>query len=461
MEWPPIVRLLVFAYAEHNMTDVRARRTNGDIDATRIAQHRINELSDYVIPVGTKGVPHALAGSTLRQFVQSGLNVLGGELPMPVAVIKESALDANISAMQRFCDLHDVLLSPHGKTTLSPQLFARQIDAGAWAITAATPSHLRMYRSFGVDRIFYANQLVEPGSLRWLAAELNDNPGFEFYCLVDSVAAVTILHDSVTAAGLSRPINVLIEIGYLGGRCGLRDRADAAGVAAAVDASNMLHLRGVECFEGLLPGTRDDLSAVDGFLQLVAEVTRDLTHRSSLAQAESVLISAGGSAYFDRVVQTFRYDNTFEVPPRIILRSGCYVTQDGGFYAQMSPLAGRASEAPALSNALEVWAAILSRPEPGLVVTSMGRRDCSHDMGLPTPHWVAIEGYAPQQITGATVLSMSDQHAHIGVPESFKGSVGDLVGCTVSHPCTTFDKWKILPLIDDDYHIVDAIVTAF
>lgn len=442
------------------MRNVRDNRTRIGARATRMAPTALAELDDGVIPVSAKGVPPALVGMTLRHLRHSGIPALGGEVPMPMALIKESVLESNIAAMQQFCDTNGVLLSPHGKTTLAPALFARQLAAGAWAITAATPAHLRMYRHYGVERIMYANQLVEPVAIRWLAAELNNNPGFEFFSLVDSVAAVHILDRVLATSGLSRAVKVLVEVGYRGGRCGVRDSSTALEVAAAVDTSNMLQLTGIECFEGLVPGADTNIAVIDDFLQSVTGIADNLIAGTSLREAGQVLVSAGGSAYFDRVVATFRR-HTFAAPIQVVLRSGCYITQDGGFYSITSPLQGRATEPPALSNALEVWSVILSRPEPGLVITSMGRRDCSYDLGLPIPHSLVVDGAAPQKLAGAAVYALSDQHAHVTVPDDFPGQVGDLLGCRVSHPCTTFDKWGVLPIVDDSYRIVDAIATAF
>ena len=39
--------------------------------------------------------------------------------------------------------------------------------------------------------------------------------------------------------------------------------------------------------------------------------------------------------------------------------------------------------------------------------------------------------------------------------------VGDLVGCGISHPCTAFDKWRLIPVVDDNYGVVDAVLTYF
>jgi D-serine dehydratase len=427
---------------------------------TRQFVDRLDELADHLLPAGTKGLPLAVAGMTLGQLAASGLSVLSGSVPMPIAVLKERQLSANIVAMQHYCDGHGVSLCPHGKTTLAPQIFARQLDAGAWGITAATPSHLRLYRHYGIDRIFYANELVEAEPIAWLAGELNDNPDFDFYCIVDSISAVEVLDRNLREAGLQRTVNVLVEVGHAGGRCGVRDRGAAAEVAAAVDAATTLQLTGVECFEGL-PPISEALPMVDEFLDTVAAVAADMAVHTSLARADCVMLSAGGSAFFDRVVEKFRYGTRLDAPVHVVLRSGCYVTQDGGFYAQMSPLHGRAADKATLENALEVWGAVLSRPEPDFVVTSVGRRDCSYDQGLPTPSLTAVPGASPTVWQGAATVGMSDQHTHIGIESTWEVKVGDLVGFVVSHPCSTFEKWKVLPVVDDDYRVVDAVLTAF
>jgi D-serine dehydratase len=39
--------------------------------------------------------------------------------------------------------------------------------------------------------------------------------------------------------------------------------------------------------------------------------------------------------------------------------------------------------------------------------------------------------------------------------------VGDRVCLGLSHPCTTFDKWRWMPIVDEELNVVDAIVTWF
>ena len=144
--------------------------------------------------------------------------------------------------MQEFTRRAGVKLCPHGKTTMSPELFARQLAAGAWGITAATPHQLRVMRAMGIPRILYANQLVGSAALRYVANELTRDAGFDFYCLLDSLANLKILAEAFTRA--ERPLNVLLEIGQTGGRTGVRNRDDALALARAVS----------RCPGWLLPG---------------------------------------------------------------------------------------------------------------------------------------------------------------------------------------------------------------
>ncbi len=426
---------------------------------TTIDHDAVEDLRATVVPDGTKGIPWSATGMTLAELGASGSRVLDGDFPMPLMILRRTALGANIAAMAAYCRETGVWLSPHGKTTMAPQLFRCQIEAGAWGLTAATPAHLRLYRRFGVGRILYANQLVEPAAIGWLAEELCRDPEFEFCCLVDSLESVSILEVGLSRHALPQPVRVLIEVGYAGGRSGARDRATAREVALAVDRSSCLALWGVECFEGLM--SDNDLGAIDRFLTAVRDVAVDLLEETSLRDQGEIIVTAGGSAYFDRVIQAFVHDWDHRAPARVVLRSGCYITQDGGFYQRASPLDGRHAGAPVLREGIEIWSAVLSRPEPGLAICSMGRRDAPQDMGMPTPNkWCRI-GDRPQSLTGATVLALSDQHAHVAVAPGSDLKPGDLVGCSISHPCTAFDRWRVIPVVDDEYAVCDAVATFF
>src|SRR5215472_14561241 len=152
--------------------------------------------------------------------------LFGGGFDMPVLILREAALRQNIESMAAYCAASGVLHAPHGKTTMAPQLIARQLAAGAWAVTAATIAHAQVYRAFGVPRVLIANQLTERGAAEWLARELAADPVFDCYVYADSLAGVALLAGAAAAVRPGRPLKVLVELGYPGGRAGCRSIAD-------------------------------------------------------------------------------------------------------------------------------------------------------------------------------------------------------------------------------------------
>ncbi len=400
-------------------------------------------------------------------------NVLREEVRLPACVLRDSALGRNIARFQRFTEERGVLLCPHAKTSMSPALFGRQLAAGCWGLTFATCAQLEVARRHGVPRVFYANQLVGALDVGYVCGELRRDPGFDFYCLADSVAGVELLAERVAAADPGRPVNVLVEGGLAGGRCGVRDVATAVAVAEAVRAAGPhLALAGVEGFEGLAQ-TRDPArreADVREFLGLLGLIASELDGRGLLDGPGEVLLSAGGSAFYDLVIEELLAVRLSR-PHRVVLRSGCYLTQDHGSYAGLLDDVHRrtGSAEPALEPALEVWAQVLSVPEPGLVILSAGRRDFGQDAGNPVAlahvrrGSTELRSLRPTDVTGAgwRMAAASDQHAHMTAPPGHGVAVGDLVALGPSHPCTTFDKWREVHLVDDDYTVIETVSTYF
>lgn len=415
-------------------------------------------LRDEPIDWRYKGFPPSPPGEivTPATVARRGWSLLAGDLPAPVMVLKESALAHNLDLMARWCAERGFSLAPHGKTTMCPELWARQLAAGAWGITVANVAQARVARAFGVERILLANELVEPVSIRWVASELAADPAFDFLCLADSVAAVEAL---AASAGSGRPIRVLVELGLPGGRTGCRTGEEATAVARAIASASGLELAGVEGFEGVIHGD-DVLAEIDGFLDRLGGLVAALAEEGAFAGRAEVIVSAGGSAFFDRVAERLATPIA-GLPVRLVLRSGCYVTHDSAFYDHLSPLGGRSAGGPRLVAALEAWGAVLSRPEPDLALLLLGKRDAPYDIDLPVPLHVASGG-ALRDVRGRmTVTDTNDQHAYLRVPADDPLAVGDLVGCGISHPCTAFDKWRLVPVVDDAYTVVDAYHTFF
>jgi D-serine deaminase-like pyridoxal phosphate-dependent protein len=415
-----------------------------------------------------KGAPHS--GPAL------GKNVVREQLSLPVCTIRSDALRANSTAMLDFLsrvghDLGaDIALCPHGKTTMSPDLFRRQLADGCWGISLATPHQVRVARHFGTPRILLANQLIGGHDIDWIVGELRRDPGFEFYGLVDSVEAVQRLAERADQEPLGRPINVLLEVGYAGGRCGVRSVDTGLAVARAVHARRpALRLVGLETFEGLLqtrPAAEGD-QRVEALIGFVAELAALCDAEGLLADASPVLLSAGGSSFYDLAARILARA-AISRPIKIVVRSGCYLIHDVELYGpqltrlrQRDPLARR--EDLAFTPALEVWAHVLSVPEPSRLVLGAGRRDFGEDSGLPVlaRHFRAGTELPPPRHTGAHLAGVNDQHGIVDFTPPWDVRVGDLLVLSPSHPCTTFDKWRTIHVIDEQATVIDTLHTYF
>ena len=413
-----------------------------------------------------KGVPGGTAPFRLDAIAGQGWNLLREDVNFPIAVLKDSALAHNSHWMRDFLRRSGAVIAPHGKTTMAPQLFQRQLDDGAWAITLATPQQLQVARDFGVQRIVLANQLIGRRAIDWVLGELKRDPDFDFYCLVDSEAGVAMLAEAARAASIGRPLQVFLEGGSPGGRTGVRDRAAGLAVARAVKAADpYLALRGVEGFEGLFAGSRAEIETqVRDFLDLLVTLAQDC-ERESLFAPGDIILTAGGSAYYDMVLARFRHAG-LKGPTKVVIRSGCYLSHDSGRYRRgFSEIVERtpdAAQGGGLISAIEVWAYVQSRPEPGKVLLTMGARDTQSDT-MPLPEtWFRRGMNRPTPIPpGHRCTGMNDQHTHMAVPEDSPLQVGDLVSFGVSHPCLTFDKWPVLYVVDDAYDVIGAVKTFF
>jgi D-serine deaminase-like pyridoxal phosphate-dependent protein len=413
-----------------------------------------------------KSIPAAAAGATVSGFLASRPRL--SAFSTPLLVLDSAAMDANVARMASWCAARGLGLAPHGKTTMAPALWERQLRAGAWGITVATASQLRVGVAFGVRRLQLANALVDPAALAWLSAALDADPELEVLSWADSTTTVAAMDAALAAVAPARPLTVLVELGAPGGRTGARDRSTARAVADAIGASPFLRLGGVGGYEGALAhdATAPALDVVRSYLEDMAALHTEL--RGSGAYPGDAVVTAGGSAYFDVVADVL---GPLAAPDtHVQLRSGAYMIHDDGFYRGISPLDGPAREDPDhFESAMHGFVTIVSTPEPGLALFDAGKRDLPFDEGLPTPQ--AIRGRSAAEsaeiLAGAEVTALNDQHGFLRFPAEKSASlpVGTVLRLGLSHPCTAFDKWRVIPLIDDhtaaDPRVVDLISTYF
>jgi D-serine deaminase-like pyridoxal phosphate-dependent protein len=437
-----------------------------------IAADTVAHLADVRLDWRHKAAPATAHGTSHRDFLAAGPTL--ADFQTPLLTLDARALRANADRLASWCAEHGVLLAPHGKTTMAPQLWAEQLNRGAWGITVANFAQLRVAREFGVRRLQLANSLTDPHAIEWVAAVAT--PDMPILSWVDSTGTVDVIGRTLEACGSTAVLDVLVELGGTGGRTGARGVDAALDVARAVAASPHLRLVGVSGYEGSLAHTADQnsLAAVRRYLDQLRQL-HERVLGDGLYGTDSIILTAGGSAYFDDVVDVLSpcitagspdTDGTAGGGPAVelMIRSGAYIIHDDGFYSGISPFS-RGGGQP-FSAGMHGWARVVSQPEPGLAILDAGKRDLPADEGLPRPQLIGpILGRAMQPLTGATITAVNDQHCFMAFdPGTTTVRPGDVVRLGLSHPCTAIDKWTLIPVLadtDSDQSVVDLIHTFF
>ncbi|MBT2593709.1 alanine racemase [Arthrobacter sp. ISL-72] len=432
-----------------------------------ISASAVAALADSRLDWRHKAVPATATGTTHAEFVAAGHSL--ADLQTPLLTLDAGALQGNADRLATWCKDHGVLLAPHGKTTMAPQLWSEQLSRGAWGITLANFAQLRVAREFGVRRLQLANSLTDPHAIEWVAA--NTTAGAPILSWVDSPGTVEVINS--TLADGDSVLDVLVELGAKGGRTGARSVDAAVEVARAVAASPHLRLVGVSGYEGSLAHTSDDagLAAVRGYLAQMRLLHEELL-ASGLYGADSVILTAGGSAYFDEVVSVLSpcissgSEGASQDVPRVelMIRSGAYIIHDDGFYRGISPFSRDGGDP--FKAGMHGWARVVSQPEPGLAILDAGKRDLPVDEGLPRPQLIGPALGGPMEpLAGATITAVNDQHCYLKFDAGTTTvRPGDVIRLGLSHPCTAFDKWTIVPVLadtDGDQTVVDLIHTFF
>ncbi len=370
----------------------------------------------------------------------------------PFAVMRESALLHNAERMREYCDEAGFLLAPHAKTTMSPELIEFQIAAGAWAFAVATAYQARRAMEFGAERVILAAEVIDHAALVDLMRRHKRGQCHELMFFVDSMEAIAAVAAASANVGEGYAGHVLIELGHLGGRTGVRGTDVAIVLARTAYEQPNVHLRGIAGYEGTVPGIRtvEGLKRVDGFL----DELKDVALRSREFLGGDGFVTVGGSMYLDRVRERLADLPALGLP--VAVRSGCYLTHDHGLYETASHTTPMSSWSPAM----EVWGRVISHNEPTLAIANAGRRDLSYDQGLPFAVKRITSGTS-HSLSGVDVFALSDQHSWMRLGDGTELAVGDLVGFGISHPCTTFDSWQVLAVVDDDDVVVGVCSTYF
>jgi D-serine deaminase-like pyridoxal phosphate-dependent protein len=366
-------------------------------------------------------------------------------------ILRDSALEHNIKRMASYCKSLGFELAPHVKTPMSPQIARRQIAAGAWGLTIANFAQARIMLEYGFNKLIIGNEVMEPTSIAEIA-KINGSGTGQIIFYIDSLAGLKIAQDSIANVANAK-LNVFMEIGAVGGRAGIRDLDLLKTILVEIAKDDRIYVRGVSGFEGAVPGGDRASEGIEKLRNFLRHIVAAAKITAPFIREGKIIISGGGSSFFDYVTEEFA---KYEGDAQFILRSGGYVSHDHIGYENMYPFMG-APDSERFYPALELWARVLSVPEADLAILNYGKRDAGNDVGNPLP--IFKLGKKPEAFKGE-IEKLNDQHAFMKITPGTV-AVGDIVGCGISHPCTNFDKWHLLPLVNDNYDVIDLIHTHF
>ena len=396
-------------------------------------------------------MPISAQGSSIADFLSTKPNLFTSGFQFPVMILSDSALEHNIKRMASYCKSLGFELAPHVKTPMSPQIAKRQIAAGAWGLTIANFNQARIMFEYGFKKLIIGNEVMEPTSIAEIA-KINGSGAGHIIFYIDSLAGLKIAQDSIANVANAK-LNVFMEIGAVGGRAGIRDLDLLKTILGEIAKDDRIYVRGVSGFEGAVPGgdrAGDGIEKLRIFLRHIvaaAEIT------APFIREDKIIISAGGSSFFDYVAEEFA---KYQGDAHRILRSGGYVSHDHVHYEDLYPFMGL-PDSERFYPALELWARVLSIPEPDLAILNFGKRDAGNDLDNPLP--ILKLGNKPEAFKGE-IEKLNDQHAFMKISPGTT-AVGEIIGCGISHPCTNFDKWQLLPLVNDNYDVIDLVHTHF
>ena len=404
------------------------------------------DFDSKLIGIEYKGFPIDSYGLSIKDFILRKPNIFKSGFQFPLMVLKQDALISNINLMSKYCDSVGAELAPHVKTTMSPQIARLQVNSGAYALTVANFWQAELFRNFGFNKLIIANEILDSSTINRIS-EINASNEAQIIFYVDSLEGLEVVKKFTPENGSQ---NLFIEVGTNNARGGVRDLDLVKTIAELINADKRLQLRGVTGFEGAVPNANRTTKGEDEVRNFCKKIVEAAEISYQYRSGGKFIVSAGGSAYFDLVVDEL---NKFDREKILLLRSGGYVAHDSKYYEDIYPFR---SSAPKLNPAIEVWAQVVSKPEPDFGLLNLGKRDVGFDLGYPIPRHKfsgKVEGFSGE------IEKLNDQHAFMKSSNNFM--ISDLIGLGISHPCTTFDKWRLIPLVDNNYDLVDCIHTFF
>jgi D-serine dehydratase len=431
--------------------------------AVRAADTEINEL--------VRGFPPGQPAIALHDVGALRWSIPAEDVCLPVLTVGEAAFDHNIAVINDYAAEHGLKICAHGKTMMAPQLLARVLRGRqTLGLCGATSQQAAVMAACGAPNVLIANQIIGRANIAKLGDLARRYAQTRFLVFVDSIAGA----DQLLAHMAGAPLSVLVEIGVPGGRGGVRDVATARQLIAhmlQLAPVSGLRLAGVASYEGAVPAGPEQQRQIAALFDLTAEVY-EAALELGMPHSPKPIISAGGSSSFDLVASALA-TRSYSAQPDIWLRPGVAPTYDHVVYqerlAEMDQrqgfvLGGQVQSAQAIFRpALALWAAVQSIPDGDVALVAAGIRDFPADAGYPTLLEIYRQGSLAGQFAPGThqMSRANDQHGFLPLTVGLDVRIGDVLKFGISHPCTAFDKWPVLFMIDAGNVVTEAIRTYF
>ncbi|MBB4575821.1 alanine racemase [Rhizobium lentis] len=426
---------------------------------------------NMLIDERTRGFPPGHPPLSPAAIGQQGWKPYDGKMALPLISLDRQAFVGNVELMMAYVKSNGAEIAPHAKTPMSTALADMLRSAGAWGTTVADIRQAAVLLKAGQRRLILANEIGGAAAACRLAALLGHYPDAELHVFVDSTALI----EALASAWLERtdlpPLGLMVEFGA--GRAGLRSADAAAAILDTILAAETpaFRLSGIAAYEGAAATAdpEETMHRIDALMAMTADFLPRI--RARIGSERPLLVTSGGSVFFDIVVARLAAAVAADPVCRLVLRSGAIFFHDHGIYERgLAGLDARGgfriggeivSAAAGFRPALRVWAEVLSRPEPGLAIAGMGMRDVAMDQGLPRPLALYRNGAYLADLEGARVFRLNDQHAFMALADDSDVAVGDVIEFGISHPCTCLDRHAILYGLDPDHSVTAAYLTSF
>ena len=354
------------------------------------------------------------AGERVRDEYGAAVGQRREELITPALVLDIDAAQRNIDHMAgELRRMGQATIRPHYKTHKSPELAARQVEAGAGGLSMATVWEAAVLAGAGQDDLFVVNTVAHPAKIAVLAGLARDH---RILVAVDEAPNAAALSAAAVKAGATLGIMVEVDTGM--DRCGADTAPDALALARRVMDLPGLRMEGITGYEGHCSLTIDN----DLRHERQRDAMKFFTGVADQLEADGIpcpIRSAGGIATWN---WTASYPGVTEI------QAGTYVVMDN-YHGQM---------VPGFEHSLTIQATVISRQSDKVIVDAGNK-------SVAAPTDVTMVGHDE-----VTVFRFDEEHGIFSAPAGSPLTVGDPVALVPGYSPTTVNWYDAFHVVQDD-----------